>query len=859
MTGMPLYKRLMVLLAALGVALTLTWMAAGAPQEQSTGDNGLDVVAHLGGAVTQVAVSDSIAYLASGHELSLVSLVNPADPVRVGHLVWNTPVVSVAAHDQAVYVLADALYLVQATTPETPVVGASYPAPDTPHSVTVDGSTIYLITQSPTDDLSQLHILQVENETFVWQATLHVAGLVQAAAVQWPYVYLANARHGLQIVQVDAPAAPFLLSQLAMPTTPTALAVQGEHVYVAQRTCAAGCAGQVSVVDVGVEAEPVLLATVTTPGAALDVALVADYAFVVDADAALVVFDIANPLAPTFVTAYAATTDPHRLTYASETVYLAAGADGLHLIDVSTPAAPLAQGHYATLYSLFDVQVRDGYAYAVEKEDGLRILDVHDPTRPVEIAGVDTPGFARAVALGEAYAYVADGIGGLRLISISDPAAPYEVGAVFLGGYSYDVALYEQVVYVADSQGSLHVIDVQEPTQPVLLETLPMSGGAWSVTTADGYLYVGNGGIQVHILDLSDPTQPMEVAQYETTWGVSDVRVAGTVLYVADDLGGLHLVDVADPTQPQRLSVTPLLGRVYHLDVVEDFVYAATWSSGLRIYDASSPTAVAEWARYEGLAYAFAVAVADGYVYVADGGGGLLILQERYVLMGEVQGVNGLPVSGVTMGLSGGMMQTTGATGHYLFEEVRVGHYSLTPTLAGVRFEPPGHTVTLPGPSDGFDFIALAAPTAATVTADLTTTLSVTDTQGLTTTLLIPSGAVTTTVVLTLTPVLPLLVEDYQDAFHALTLAVQPAVVWQRPLTLTITYSDADVAGVAEESLLLLWQEGMWGDAVESCASSGDYVRRPDRNQLQLQVCAVGQYQLMARHPSIYLPVIRCP
>lgn len=859
---MSLHKQLVWWLVAWGVVWLLAWRAAGAPAALTASGNGLDVIAHLGGSVTQAALADTVAYLASGYELAVVSLAEPAAPVRVGHLVWQTPIVSLAADSATVYVLADALYGVDATLPHSPTIRTTYTPPDTPVSVMVDGADIYLVTQATAGATSQLHLLRAEDEALVWQATLDLTGLVQAAAVQWPYVYLANATQGVQIVQVDTPAAPFLLSQLAVPATPTRLAVQGEHVYVAQRTCAAGCAGLVSVVDVGVEAAPTLLATVTTPGAALDVALQSDHAFVVDADAGLVALDITNPLAPTWVTAYAVTSDPHSLVYAAGVVYLAAGADGLHLIDVSTPAAPSALGHYATLHTLFDVQVRAGYAYVAEKEDGLRILDVHDPAHPVEVAGVDTPGFARALVLGDDYAYVADGVGGLRLIAIETPDAPYEVSNLSLGGYSYDVALYEDFVYVADSQGSLHVISVAAPEQPLLLASLPMPGGAWSVTAADGYLYVGDGGIQVHILDLSDPAQPLEVSQYETTWSVRDVQVVGATLYVADEFGGLHLVDVVDPTQPRRLSATPLLGRVYHLDVVGDFVYAATWAFGLRIYDASSPTAVVEWARYEGIAFAFAVAAEGGYVYVADGAGGLLILRERYAISGQVQGANGLPIADAMITSSGGMTQLTDAAGAYGFEEVRVGSYVLTPTLAGVRFEPPQHTVTLPGPSAGFDFTALGAPVVAQVTPNLTTTLSVTDTQGLTTTLLIAPGTVTTSVTLTVTPVLAEPVTGYQDVFHAFTLSLSPtpAVTWQRPITLSISYSDTDVAGVMEEALLVLRQEESgWGEAGESCQPAGGYERRPERNHIQLQVCAAGWYQLMATYGVQYLPLIRQP
>jgi len=78
--------------------------------------------------------------------------------------------------------------------------------------------------------------------------------------------------------------------------------------------------------------------------------------------------------------------------------------------------------------------------------------------------------------------------------------------------------------------------------------------------------------------------------------------------------------------------------------------------------------------------------------------------------------------------------------------------------------------------------------------------------------------------------------------------------VFQEAVTVTIVYTDTDVAGLDESQLLLYyWDGSAWVDA-----ACGPYVRDPEANLLAVPICHLSQFAMFARESyAIYLPVIR--
>ncbi len=141
-------------------------------------------------------------------------------------------------------------------------------------------------------------------------------------------------------------------------------------------------------------------------------------------------------------------------------------------------------------------------------------------------------------------------------------------------------------------------------------------------------------------------------------------------------------------------------------------------------------------------------------------------------------------------------------------------------------------------------------------------TVVYTDPGGLTTSIKVPGGAVTDTTLIQYTsrfsPTVG--VSGFLFAGHAFKLeafvngVLQPGFVFSKPVTITIHYADADVAGMNETMLLLYTWDGSQWVPIETCGWG--YKRDPANNLFQVQICHLSEYALFGEKPTICLPVI---
>lgn len=136
--------------------------------------------------------------------------------------------------------------------------------------------------------------------------------------------------------------------------------------------------------------------------------------------------------------------------------------------------------------------------------------------------------------------------------------------------------------------------------------------------------------------------------------------------------------------------------------------------------------------------------------------------------------------------------------------------------------------------------------------------LTYTDTHGLPTNVFIPSAAMTETLRVEVTPLAPTAMIRHgfrlvaykggtdRDSPWGLTFDPIPAAVWLR-------YSDADVAGLDENTLILYRYDSArrrWVDA-----ACGEYQRHPEENWMLVPVCQTGDFGLLSLR-EVFLPLI---
>jgi hypothetical protein len=140
-------------------------------------------------------------------------------------------------------------------------------------------------------------------------------------------------------------------------------------------------------------------------------------------------------------------------------------------------------------------------------------------------------------------------------------------------------------------------------------------------------------------------------------------------------------------------------------------------------------------------------------------------------------------------------------------------------------------------------------------------TLVYTNTQGLTTTIQVPPDAVDQATSLVYLPQQPesppsgfaFAGQGFDlEAFQNGTLV--PGLVFAEPVTVTIHYSDADVAGLDEESLALTyWTGSVWQDA-----ACGPVERHLAENWLAAPICHLSRFALLGERvgSTIFLPLV---
>jgi parallel beta-helix repeat protein len=147
---------------------------------------------------------------------------------------------------------------------------------------------------------------------------------------------------------------------------------------------------------------------------------------------------------------------------------------------------------------------------------------------------------------------------------------------------------------------------------------------------------------------------------------------------------------------------------------------------------------------------------------------------------------------------------------------------------------------------------------APSVPPDIESTLVYTDTQGNPTVIQVPTEAVTETTTLIYVPMGAVTapsgfafagsafdLDAYQDG------SLLSSFVFRIPVTITLYYAEADVAGLDEDSLVLqYWNGSVWVDA-----ACGNYDRHPDENWLAVPICHLSRFALFGKY-TVYLPLV---
>lgn len=528
-----------------------------------------------------LAVADGYAYLAYGHcdrfrcfgGLSVLTISNPVAPVQVGAFsmpaptspYYQMPAQKVAVVGRYVYLTGSGyglispfeagLWVIDVLNPAAPVEVGYIDLVQDGFDIAVAGQYAFV-----TARFQGLRVINISNPQNPVEVGAYQNGDLHSLTVAGGYAYVSDSGvwdgqayvgHGLKIISLSDPANPLLAGSYDKGGR---VAVTGNLAFVAADAGGflTASADNLSIVDVTNPAAPVEVAVYDPPGDAVDLAVQADYGYLLDGDK-LRILNVSDDAEPVEVGRHTLPENGRHLTVSGSYAYVAADEAGLRIIDVSDPAQPDEVGFLDTYTKTMDVDTQGQYAYLATKESGLRIVDVSDPTAPVEVGFYMTHqltyDYERTdVIVSGNYAYVIAGRS--FIIDISDPGAPVEVAQLSLGDY-LDVEVVGQHAYVSSTHiivigqtfNGLSIFDLSDPTAPVKVGVYFYLTGAapYGIAVADGYAYLtaGNGGLCV--VDVADAANPVEIGCHQPPSFARAITIANQRIYATRE-GGLHIM-----------------------------------------------------------------------------------------------------------------------------------------------------------------------------------------------------------------------------------------------------------------------------------------------------------------------------
>jgi len=371
------------------------------------------------GAVKEVQVVGTYAYLSGDAGLQILDISDPASPEVVGALDTPGEGLGLLVREDRVY-FADGFYgfdIIDVSDPTGPSLLGRYETPYQIYGVCTDGDRAYVACSK-----SGLAIVDVSDpaapSTVAMYRTTDDAYDVR---VREGRAYVAALAGDLRVVDVSDPEHPALVDSCSIPGRALGLFLDDRYLYVA------GSGAGFGIVDIS-GAHPRLLGWCRTPGDAYGIFVDRDVAYVASFMRGLQIADVSDPENPMLLSSFPTGHLARRVWADGGYVYVADAKGGLQIVDVTDPSTPAAVSIHRTPDWALGLWGAHGYVYVTAHWAGVRVLDVSDPRHLAEVTAYDTPGSGHTVYLDGDLLYVADKYSLVILRKMAVPEAPQKGG-----------------------------------------------------------------------------------------------------------------------------------------------------------------------------------------------------------------------------------------------------------------------------------------------------------------------------------------------------------------------------------------------------------------------------------------------
>lgn len=511
---------------------------------------------HTPGSPKGIVVRDGLAYVADDdHGLQVIDVHDPRAP----QLVATLPTAGLAYTPRLV---GNTLYLashrggfqiIDVSTPAEPRLLGEFDTPGKAWSMEVRGNYAYVA-----DDESGVLIFNIADASaprLVGQ--YNPGGAAEEILLRDGIAYVAFYNDGLHIIDIKNPKQPRRIARLPLAGNARGLDRVGNTLYVA-----AWLAG-VHVVDVRNPRAPRLRSSFDTRGATWGVKANGKQLYAMDWWGGFVVLDAGKPDRLRPLASYHQRGRTRAIASRDNRAYVAQGDNGLQVYDITNPL-------YPTWMTGVDIPgdaravALDGDLALVATDTGLAVVDITNPyqARLRATLKLDRPAL-RIVAAGRR-AYVLDAAGGVTVIDARDPAAPIAGSRADLA--ARDLWLGTDELYVATATGiSLYSTASAALDTPV--RNMAIAGGIANLRGQGDDIYI--------VLNDAIERRSRADGSLRARWTAGDIITAFDVhadlLYLAI---GRQLIAL-DAQTLQPLSRLSLLNPVTGLSLTERAVFVS--------------------------------------------------------------------------------------------------------------------------------------------------------------------------------------------------------------------------------------------------------------------------------------------
>ena len=362
-----------------------------------------------------ITAQSSTVYLATGSGLRVVDVADPTDITLSATYDVGSAVTDVALADTLAYlaIFNYSLEVINVTVPASPTFVSHIKQANRIGDVAVSGSTAYVAAYTDGLWAMDLSVAPGFSRRSQWGASRQI---------NWVRIYDTLAYVGgndsLYILSIANPDSPYMVGALPGSTG---------HVTVVD-TLAFVCAGSsgLRIFDISDPTTPLFLGSYDTPGGAHESAVLNGVAYVADHAGGLQVIDVSDPTAPLFLASSPTSGGARAVIARDSLVFLADDHFGLMVYNVAVPQVPALIGSLPISPGLFALSEGSHILFgALPVEGGVYAIDAGDPSNPRLVAQYTTPGYAVAIEAVADTVYVGD-ISGLLVLGYVSPTGVVE-------------------------------------------------------------------------------------------------------------------------------------------------------------------------------------------------------------------------------------------------------------------------------------------------------------------------------------------------------------------------------------------------------------------------------------------------